>query len=206
MPCDHHRGIATTMHKPVNSFDASAPSARGPVAARRRYALGLVSAGLVLVSLSGAAYPVDLNQRADTQAAAGIEQVLADARKAIDRLDWSEALVILRSAATSHAGNADVQNLLGYSYRMQSQANLPQALAHYREALRLDPSHQGAHEYIGQAYLTLGRPQDAQHHLDILKRLCGGPGCEPHRRLAESLATYRQSGTAPPESGIRYPR
>ena len=47
--------------------------------------------------------------------------------------------------------NADAQNLLGYAYRNQKKFDL--AFRHYNEALRLDPKHKAAHEYVGEAYV-----------------------------------------------------
>jgi len=34
--------------------------------------------------------------------------------------------------------------------------DLEQAFRHYHEAVRLNPEHRGAHEYIGEAYLAAG--------------------------------------------------
>jgi hypothetical protein len=54
-------------------------------------------------------------------------------------------------AREAEPANADAQNLLGYAYRNQKKFDL--AFKHYGEALRLDPKHKGAHEYIGEAYV-----------------------------------------------------
>ena len=35
----------------------------------------------------------------------------------------------------------------------------------YEKALAIDPKHRGAHEYIGEAYLTLGNLPKAKEHL-----------------------------------------
>ena len=47
--------------------------------------------------------------------------------------------------------DADVVNLLGFSYRMLGQ--YPQAFIYYDKALAIDPTHKGALEYEGEAYL-----------------------------------------------------
>jgi DNA-binding SARP family transcriptional activator len=60
---------------------------------------------------------------------------------------------------------------------------------HYREALRLAPEHRGAHEYIGEAYLTEGNVQKAREHLKQLDRLCLF-GCEEYSSLKKAIRDY----------------
>ena len=63
--------------------------------------------------------------------------------------------------------------------------------AHYRLALRLDPTHRGAHETIGEAYLMDGKPAEARRHLAELERLCGNRTCEEYGDLAGAIDRYR---------------
>ncbi len=135
-----------------------------------------------------------------------LDAELSAARSAIDQRDWPLALSTLHAAAQVYPSSADVHNLLGYSYRMQSPQALPLAITHYREALRLDVNHLGAHEYIGRAYLMLDRPDDALRHLETLQRLCGDLDCPPRRQLMDAIEAYRRSGTAQPTDGGRYHR
>ena len=81
--------------------------------------------------------------------------------------------------------NADAQNLLGYAYATSSSYDL--AFKHYGEALRLDPQHRGAHEYIGEAYVLVGDKAKAQEHLAALERICG-KGCDEYQDLAKAIA------------------
>ena len=76
-------------------------------------------------------------------------------------------------AAEAHAGQVD------------------KAFAAYDNALRLDPNHKGAHEYIGVAYLMAKQPDKAQEHLAKLKVICGGEGCEEFQDLAKAIAAYK---------------
>jgi tetratricopeptide (TPR) repeat protein len=69
--------------------------------------------------------------------------------------------------------------------------NLAKAFEHYRRALRLDPQHKGAHEYIGEAYLMDHKPTEAEKHLAELARLCGNQSCEEYVDLAEAIKTYK---------------
>jgi Flp pilus assembly protein TadD len=109
----------------------------------------------------------------------------ADAVKA---REWDRAVHHLTIAARAEPANADVQNLLGYTYRNQGKFEL--AFTHYGNALKLDPNHRGAHEYIGEAYVLTGNRAKAQEHLVALERICGR-GCEEYQDLARALAAPR---------------
>lgn len=135
----------------------------------------------VLVLWSLTAHAVDVTTQP------GTDERLRSARQAIEAKDWSSARFHLRAAERSDGRNADVHNLLGYLYRKQPQPDLPKALEHYQTALRLDPAHRGAHEYIGEAYLMLGQPEKAQEHLARLEAICGNRNCEEYVDLARSI-------------------
>jgi Flp pilus assembly protein TadD len=109
------------------------------------------------------------------------------AQAAIEKKDWAEAVRRLQRTAVRHPDNADVQNLLGYSYRKQGQ--LDPAFKHYERALVLDPRHRGAHEYIGEAYLMKGDLAGAQKHLAALKSICMLP-CEELADLEKAIAAH----------------
>lgn len=116
---------------------------------------------------------------------------LADARKAIEAKDWNVALRELNTAAREEPNNADVHNLLGYSWRKRSNPDVTKAFEHYYTALRIDPRHKGAHEYIGQAYLMEKRPQQAETHLAELEKICGGQSCPEYQELAKAIADFK---------------
>ena len=111
----------------------------------------------------------------------------AAAQAAIAKKDWAGAVRNLERAAVLHPDNADVQNLLGYSYRKQGK--LDPAFKHYEAALKLDPRHKGAHEYIGEAYLMKGDLAGAQKHLAALKSICM-LGCEELADLEKAIAAH----------------
>ena len=83
--------------------------------------------------------------------------------------------------------NADIQNILGFSYRNRNQHDL--AFKHYRSAIELDPRHRGAHEYIGEAYLIAGDLAGAQKHLAALREICLLP-CEEFADLERAIAEF----------------
>ena len=121
---------------------------------------------------------------------------LATARTAIQAKDWRKAIAELNAAARAEPRNADVHNLLGYSYRKQATPNLPKAFEHYTTALRLNPQHKGAHEYIGEAYLMDKKPAEAEKHLAELEKLCGNKTCEEYADLAKAIADYKAKNPA----------
>ncbi len=116
---------------------------------------------------------------------------LTQARAEIAAGALAAARASLQDAVREDPANADAHSLLGYVYRKQATADLPRAFEHYRLALRLDPRHRGAHEYIGEAYLQDHQPALALQHLQSLEQLCGNRECEEYRDLAQAIASYR---------------
>ncbi len=126
-----------------------------------------------------------------TPAAAPKLDRMTSGRAAIKASDWKKAISELSTAVKEQPGNADAHNLLAFSFRKQVTPDLPRAFEHYNNALKLNPNHKGAHEYIGEAYLMDGKPAKAEEHLARLKTICGSSACEEYDDLAKSLATYK---------------
>jgi Tfp pilus assembly protein PilF len=114
------------------------------------------------------------------------------ARVAIQAKNWSTAITELKATVKEEPSNADAHNLLAFSFRKQAKPDLPQAFEHYRIALKLNPNHKGAHEYIGEAYLMDKKPAEAKKHLTELQRICGNTTCEEYVDLASAIAKYKQ--------------
>lgn len=123
-----------------------------------------------------------------------VNERLTLAREAIQKKDWRKALAELNVAAKEEPRNADVHNLLGYSYRMQAQPNLPKSFEHYKLALQIDPKHKGTHHYIGMAYLMDKKPSDAEAHLAKLEQSCGNKTCPEYLDLSRAITQYKTSG------------
>ena len=109
-------------------------------------------------------------------------------KQAIEAQDWERAANFLERAADSDPRNADVFNLLAYSYRHLDR--LDEAFANYGRALDLDPRHLGAHEYIGEAYLLIGDLAKAEEHLATLTEICAS--CEETEELAEAIEQFKE--------------
>lgn len=116
---------------------------------------------------------------------------VGDARKAIQAKNWSAAQAALQLAIRDEPRNADAHNLLAFSYRKQAQPDLVKAFEHYNIALKINPSHRGAHEYIGEAYLMDKKPVEAEKHLASLEKICGNKTCEEFVDLQRSIAQYK---------------
>ena len=114
-----------------------------------------------------------------------VEKVIA----ANQRKDWDGAQATLRDALLKDPRNADYHNLYAYAIRMGNQPNLDLVFKHYNEALRINPKHRGAHEYIGEAYLMVGNVAKAKEHLAALDRLCFF-GCDEYSKLKKAVADF----------------
>ncbi|HZR02524.1 MAG TPA: tetratricopeptide repeat protein [Burkholderiales bacterium] len=112
-------------------------------------------------------------------------------KKAVEAQDWKQAVERLRKAAEAEPNNADIQNWLGFANRKLG--NLDAAFSAYAEALKLDPRHKNAHEYIGEAYLMVGDVGKAEQHLAELQKLCTPIPCEEYKELKRAVDDYRKA-------------
>jgi Flp pilus assembly protein TadD len=111
-------------------------------------------------------------------------------KKAVAAQNWKMALDSFGRVAAREPNNPDVKNYLGYVYRKSG--DLDQAFKYYNEALRLDPDHRGAHEYIGEAYLMVNNLPKAEEHLARLNKLCFLP-CEEYSDLKKAVEKYKSA-------------
>jgi Flp pilus assembly protein TadD len=119
------------------------------------------------------------------------DPALEQARAAIGKQDWTGAQKILREEVARNSQDADAHNLYAYSIRKGERPAMDLVFRHYNEALRLNPKHRGAHEYVGEAYLMAGNLAKAKEHLAQLDRLCTF-GCEEYTKLKKEVAAYEQ--------------
>ena len=109
-------------------------------------------------------------------------------QKAVKAKDYESALNHLSKALKKDPNNADIHNLLGYSYRKLG--NTDKAFEHYRTALRIEPKHRGANEYMGELYLETGQLDKAEERLAVLDKACPW-GCEEYDDLKEAVEKYK---------------
>ena len=152
----------------------------GPVARLRAALLG---AALAAGASMAGAMPDEVDPSLATR-----DADYAAGKRAIDAKDWAEAVRRFERAKVRNPDQADVHNLLGFSYR-----NLRQyepAFVAYKRAIEIDPRHRGAHEYIGETYLATGDLANAQKHLAALRDSCVLP-CEELVDLEKAVAQYQ---------------
>lgn len=115
---------------------------------------------------------------------------LAAAQGHIKAARWGAAIDELKRLNLER--DADWNNLMGYSLRKQATPDLDGAQRHYDAALRLNPNHLGALEYVGELALMKKDLPAAEAYLARLQRACGiANPCEPLETLKKAVAAYK---------------
>jgi tetratricopeptide (TPR) repeat protein len=109
---------------------------------------------------------------------------LETAKTLIAKKDWPAAITSLEKFVKANPNNADGFNLLGFSLR--NSKRYPEAIFNYKEALRIDPNHRGAHEYLGQTYVQTKQLDKAKELLASLEKICGVQ-CEEYLDLKKAI-------------------
>lgn len=110
-----------------------------------------------------------------------------DAAKA--NQDWAGAVEAMKQAVAAKPDNADYHNLYAYSLRKSGTKDMDLVFRHYNEALRIDPRHRGAHEYLGEAYLQVGNVAKAKDELAALDKICFF-SCAEYSELKSAISQY----------------
>ncbi len=121
--------------------------------------------------------------------AAAEDPAVKSAKSALAAGDYASAQTMLKVALAASPGNADLNNLYAYSLRKGANPDMATVFKYYGEALRIDPKHRGANEYIGEAYLMVNDPAKAKEHLAALDKLCFF-GCPEYTELKKAIADY----------------
>jgi len=146
---------------------------------------------IICLTLALLAAPVLAADTAPTPTVATPVDKLGAARSLIAAKRWPDAVVALKRI--NDTGNADWNNLLGHSLRMQSPPDLAGAESHYDAALRISPEHRGALEYSGELYLMKSELPRAEQRLAQLARACAS-GCEEYADLKLAIDRYKAAG------------
>ena len=110
------------------------------------------------------------------------------AKAMIEAKNYTGAMPLLQQVVATNPKDADAYVLMGYATRKAGDPN--GSLQFYNTALSLDSRHIGAHEYIGEAYLMLDKPQEAEQHLARLDSICVF-GCAEYKMLKTAVANYK---------------
>lgn len=93
---------------------------------------------------------------------------------------YEEALWLLRAAGVALGPHPDVLTYIGFANRKLH--NYDVAISYYSAALKLDPAHRGANEYLGEYYVETGQAAKAKQQLVTLEKICKF-GCEEAEEL-----------------------
>ena len=111
-------------------------------------------------------------------------------RKAIEAKDYQGAVAYLTKAVQQDPKNADAHSMLGFSYRKLG--TFDKSMEHYQTALKIDSNHRSAHEYLGELYLEMNQPDNADKQLAALKSACPRFGkCEEYEDLKTAIDEYK---------------
>ena len=115
---------------------------------------------------------------------------VAAARKAVEAKDFKAAVGHLSKAVQELPNDADAHTMLAYSYRKVG--TFDKSMEHYQRALKLDSKHRFAHEYLGELYLDMNQPDNAEKQLASLKSACPFFGkCEEYEDLKKAIDAYK---------------
>jgi tetratricopeptide (TPR) repeat protein len=117
------------------------------------------------------------------------DPVMEGIQAAAAKSDWPRARELARDGVAKNTASADYHNVYAYTLRMGASPQMDLVFKHYNEALRLDPKHRGAHEYLGEAYLQTGNLEKAKEQLQTLDKLCFFP-CKEFSTLKKAVADY----------------
>ena len=132
-----------------------------------------------ILFLSSASFAAGTSYDDDNSSVSASEQVTKLYNKAYELVynkKFDKSIKLLEKIAKRKdlgEKKADVYNLLGFSYRKHSEPDLDKALESYKIALETNPEHLGAHEYLGELYITLGNMNKANEMLNNLEKIAG---------------------------------
>jgi hypothetical protein len=117
------------------------------------------------------------------------DPLLESATQAILAENWPSAQSLMKEVVSRSPSDAEYHNLYAYSLRKGPNPDMSLVFKHYNEALRLDSTHRGANEYLGEAYLMVNNLPKAKEQLGVLGKLCFFP-CKEYSDLKKSIADY----------------
>ena len=110
----------------------------------------------------------------------------------IDAGKYESAIDRLHNVLDEDPDNPDIMSLLGFSYRKTQ--NYENALTMYQWALKVEPRHRGANEYLGELYLETDQFDKAMQQLEKLDSLCTF-NCKEYSTLKKAIDSYQNSAS-----------
>jgi tetratricopeptide (TPR) repeat protein len=96
---------------------------------------------------------------------------------------YQEALDVLD--ILDNPNTARALNYRGYATRKLGRTE--EGIRYYLRSIALDPTYTQVREYLGEAYITLGKFDLAKDQLAMIEKLCGSKECEYYEDLARAI-------------------
>lgn len=149
-----------------------------------------VLATLIGLGLSGIGFATQgFAMGSDSTEPAAKPDAYKQAVKLIDDEKYSAAIPLLEKSIKEKGEYADALNQLGYANRKLG--NWQPAMEYYLKALKLEPNHLGANEYLGELFLEQKDLASAEGQLAKLKSACGD--CDEFDELEDSIEDYKEA-------------
>jgi len=132
--------------------------------------------------------PVHAAGSSDPPAPADLAEMIS-AREHVKAERYKDAIPQLEKVVAAQPQNADALNLLAFSQRKLN--DLAASLENYKKALKIDPAHKDAHEYVGELYLRMDDLASAEKHLKRLDDICFF-SCEQFDELKAAIEAYKK--------------
>ena len=129
--------------------------------------IGVVVAAVLLLAAAPARA---IMSGAESRLAPSGDADYAAGKAAFERDEWQAAIAHLTLVLVNRPWHDNANTMVAYAWRKLGEHEL--AFAHYARALEQNPRHRGALEYLGEAYLDLGRVDEARTTLLRLVRVC----------------------------------
>ncbi len=108
----------------------------------------------------------------------------------IKRGRFEKAIKRLNRIVKKSPKNADAWNLIGFSSRKLERYG--ESWDAYQTALKLDPKHRGANEYLGEWYLQKDQPEGAVKQYGVLAEIC--TTCKELGELEKAIVDFSLKG------------
>lgn len=155
---------------------------------------------LIVANLPAFVAQADMPDSRETRKAVANEHFEAG-MVAFEREDWPLVIDEMKKVLAQLPRHSDAHSLTGYALRQLG--DFEGSLEHYDKALAINPTNLGALEYLGEAYLELGRTDDAEALLVRLGEAClrvepvrSPQDCEEWQDLDAAIRSHRSEDTA----------
>ena len=111
----------------------------------------------------------------------------AEAKTLVKSKKFDKAVVMLEELLKDSKNSSNPDILNDYAYSLRNLKQYDKAEKFYLAALKINPKHAGANEYLGELYLQTKRPEQAKKILEILKNC----NCEEYKELKEQVEKYK---------------